>query len=1053
MGYENRKTGKKMSRITELISKMYAFLDSADQSNTPEMRELSCRFAALCREVNEDLEKADAFLEKGLTIDALKFDKEHHPSLLSRAETLNIKRFDEWAMVCGLYENWESPQPVNQEIVRRMHEAYRSTGVLAPLLEKWRAIMRDGSTEEKLEILRSIKKLDPANKAWAANLAKLEQVRLEELYEEAKQAIISKDYVGLEKLFLELSSPELKATPDAKVMEKTASVLQEYQKSQLAARAKRLLGEIAEAYSEQDYDSLQELFRHWAELESDPDFEPPPDAALQLEDTRRWMRQIQEERERREEFDLTLSTLIDRLDSEGPIHEIESLYGNLLRLDLPLPDFIMERVRTARENADLKSARIHRRRLVLGVLAILAVIGITAYLIFSIQEEKEYEDVCRQMETALKSRQYKTVLDQYEHLSKSRPKLAQRPAILKFRDDAKEAGAMLTRLASDYNMALKAAAVFLTPEGVEDRRLAEHIQTAENLKSRIPVTAEQSAALENLKLRREELLQKRTREREARFRNAMENLDARLGTFQKKLRLDADLPKLSGELAEYRREFEKIASPEFTRGIDPQYRELFRKRVDFSLNTLAGTLKNLQAEKEYRHRLEAPSSFLDYMNALENLETRYPSLFPQYAEAAAMSISWRRFSDGIFSERDLNTPAALKAIYGNVAAEKGIDPNYSDLSRFVPPEIGEASEQNPCPALTAAIDNINSTLLSKEYDLYEIILEDSNGKRYHFFCDRLPEFESPRKNSKYPRSMTLTVSTRPGSSSPLKLEISGMFGKIFFRPTGKLKDVLLPDSFVKLVDSDLSSRIFSKTRHFSFLKKACYAIRNAPTPARAEQEILSALKELRGIKTMNAYMRMISAKRLLFMLKLTSGMNNAVVDAVLADLDAADAPEWSWMNPREEVDRSTEADAMRKAVDQLNLEQLEGTIRFTRAFYETALSRVLHPAAIVSTTGGERIVPFRNAAVSGELWSLVRLPGGEFSIRIFAKMDRRTGSFQKMKSAEKTFHGMVLFTPDDREDTALLLEKLNSTFSVREGRKSLPVAYPVRWPVNIMEKE
>ena len=129
----------------------------------------------------------------------------------------------------------------------------------------------------------------------------------------------------------------------------------------------------------------------------------------------------------------------------------------------------------------------------LGVLAILAVIGITAYLIFSIQEEKEYEDVCRQMETALKSRQYKTVLDQYEHLSKSRPKLAQRPAILKFRDDAKEAGAMLTRLASDYNMALKAAAVFLTPEGVEDRRLAEHIQTAENLKSRIPVTAEQSA--------------------------------------------------------------------------------------------------------------------------------------------------------------------------------------------------------------------------------------------------------------------------------------------------------------------------------------------------------------------------------------------------------------------------------------------------------------------------------------------------------------------------------------------------------------------------------
>lgn len=68
-----------MSRITELISKMYAFLDSADQSSTPEMRELSCRFASLCREVNADLEQADALLKKGLVIDALKFDKDRHP--------------------------------------------------------------------------------------------------------------------------------------------------------------------------------------------------------------------------------------------------------------------------------------------------------------------------------------------------------------------------------------------------------------------------------------------------------------------------------------------------------------------------------------------------------------------------------------------------------------------------------------------------------------------------------------------------------------------------------------------------------------------------------------------------------------------------------------------------------------------------------------------------------------------------------------------------------------------------------------------------------------
>ena len=132
-----------------------------------------------------------------------------------------------------------------------------------------------------------------------------------------------------------------------------------------------------------------------------------------------------------------------------------------------------------------------------------------------------------------------------------------------------------------------------------------------------------------------------------------------------------------------------------------------------------------------------------------------------------------------------------------------------------------------------------------------------------------------------------------------------------FRRAGELKEILLPDSFVRLVNGKLLSRTIPKAHHFTFLKNACHSIRNAPSPAQAELAILTALKELRNRKNMNAYMRMNSAKRLLGMLKLTSGLNNATVDALLAKLNAADAPEWSWMTPREEVDRSAEAAAMR----------------------------------------------------------------------------------------------------------------------------------------------
>lgn len=1040
-----------MSKITELISKMYAFLDSADQSNTLEMREVSCSFAALCREVNEDLEQADSLLKKGLTIDALKFDKERHPSLLSRAATLNIKRFDEWSQVCRLYENWETPLAINMEIVRRMRDAYRSTGMLAPLLEKWRAIMRDGSTAEKLDILRDIHKLDSSNKAWSANLGKLEQVRFEELYEEAKQAILDKDYVGLEKIFLELSSPELKAVPDTRVMEKVTSVLHEYQRTQLAAQARRQLAEIADAYSEQNYEKLQELFKRWEVLESDPEFEPDPVAVTQLEDTRRWMKQVQEERERQAEFDMTLAALIGNLDAESPVHEIDNLYGNLQRLDLPIPDFIADRVRDAREKADLRSARIHRRRLVLGVLTIAAVIGVTVFIINYIQEEKAYRDVSRQMEAAFAAAHYKAVLDQYEHLYASGSKLAKRPAVLKLRDDAKSRLSMLARLTTDFDMTLKAAAVFLTPDGVEDRRLSDHIQNAEQLKKQISVTAKQTAALDDLKIRRETLLQQLKRDRENRFRKAMEALDGQLVSFRKKLVLAADLPKLTGELAEYQQKYDLIVNSESAGRIDRQYRELFCKRVDFSLKSLAASLKTLQAEKQYRRRLESPATFLDYMDALENLESRLPAVLPQYADAVAMTFPWRRFYNGVFSRKDLNNSASLKAIYSRVSAEKGLDPNYRDLSQFVPPEISGATVQNPCPALTAVIDTINSTILGRDYDFYEIILEDSNGKQYHFFCDRLPEFENPRKNSKYPRSMTLAVSVQPGNASPLKLDISGMNGRVFFKRDGELKGVLLPDTFVKLIDGDISSRIFLKARHFSFLKKVCHAIRNASSPAQAEKVILKSLRELQGVSSMNVYMRLNSAKRLLGMLKLTSSLNNSAADAYLEVLNSADVPDWSWLNPREEIDKPAEAAAMRDAVGKLDLDELERSVNFNRAFYEEALSRLLLPAAVVSVSGGRmQIIPLQDSTIFKELWSLTRLPGGEFSVQLFAELDRETGKFNLLKSGVKPFNGMVLFTPGDQDSTRSRLEKLVDSFSGPD-KKYRAADYPVRWPANIMD--
>lgn len=1040
-----------MSKLTELLSEINKFIDSTDQSNTVVMKNAAEAYCSLCNEVNAELMKVAERLNKGLTFEALNIDKSFQPTLMKRGELLSIKNISDWETLCTIY-GWPSPPKIDLETISRLKKAYADSSILNPLIERWRGIIRTGSPAEKLDVLRAIIKHDKSNDKWILQLTEIEKQRLMELYEDAKNAIVSNDYVGLEAIYSELNSPELHAVPDEKVIKKIASVLSEYQKKQQKAHMNRVLLDIAEAYSTQNHIELRGLSDKWAAIASDPDLELSENEKIQTKEAFEWLSLKEEQIAREARFQYLQNALTSALDSEeSSISEVERLYSELLQIDdIPVPDHISERVEAAQEKDALEKARKHKIRSVTAVLGIISVTGLAVALMVYFQANREYNDIYEQMKTALSKKQYDVVLNQCTVLASKKSPYLKKPKIMSMKSEALKMEKLFLAKKAEYDAKLSAAEKLLNEESVERDELGNYIAEAQNIVKEYGVLPEDIKRLENIREQQSEFLEILKNKRNNAFMQKLKEFEKNISSILACNDMDTSSmgnkkDKLASDFAAFQNdEVVKLAS------LDSK-KELLRN-VAHLLDNLAKKVEKQKICDEFTERINNPKTYFSYINALEeanDIDDIKTGLLKDYKQAISMITAWNGICTFTTTSGDLKNISKIKTRLDELGSKTPPNnPFYLDLIAYAPPGIVKSSTKNPNSVMREMLDSLESDYINKDFEHYELILEDSRGNPYHFYSPEPPVIAKKIKNaegSMLNYELKMSIYIKQGIKEDISFDVNARLRSLI--PT-TLRNLSLPPNFK--ANEDIESLKQVKAAHYRALLSLIEKLKTMNTPQEAEDIIKSHLSMVMEDKRMEPFMRLVVAKKCLELLKTVSSNCSDEVDSAIKKLETAKAAKWEWINPRQSADYPKEAKTMLDAVSSINKDLIFNHRAFAAQLFYTCLSRQLYPAAVYGSTGSKKpkLVFFQNNGEVNELWGFFKQPDNVIVTKIVAKRNKNDGLYVFCDIGNDSLYGgMVLFSPSDIDYTKDRISNLKDKYKIKNSFdwQLWPKSLPVNW--------
>ena len=254
---------------------------------------------------------------------------------------------------------------------------------LQPLVEKYRRIARSDKTPEKLAIIRQILLLPsdevPQEKRqqWEQTLVKLEGDWRKQLWERAEQDIRNGDLQDLRTVQATMLGEPWRTPFAENVLQKIKDVLDEDRRRRDQQLCGRLINDAYEMM--ESGGKLNEitaiLGRIHDVMSADEALEIAPELLERLSQVEeRW-----EKAKKQEEEDILFNELFNELEqkmsSDAPLEEVETIYYGMQRLRREIPEITMRKVETYRVN---KLAAARRKKLVINICIMVALILLAA---------------------------------------------------------------------------------------------------------------------------------------------------------------------------------------------------------------------------------------------------------------------------------------------------------------------------------------------------------------------------------------------------------------------------------------------------------------------------------------------------------------------------------------------------------------------------------------------------------------------------------------------------------------------------------------------------
>ena len=372
---------------------------------------LAAEYARLAREAATRLDSCAAMIEKGGEYQALQL-AEAEPVLLDLLAVLSFPEAREWAAFCAA-QRLPVASRFDARSVQALDALY-AKGIRTdhPLYRDYRAAVSSRDDGRAIQIVRSIVRLNPQDANAKAELARLEnklfQLRLQRL----RAALASRDESSI---LAELAELERLATPSK--LAECAEFLQAAEVRRIAERAEamslaeRLAASLAGEREAGAWWMVCELLARVEALQKEHGFSLAPESAALVDGMRPHLeteRAAATETARFQDAMNTVSAQARRI--EARLHTPASLTlaeADRLRLDFDrhwrevgeferaVPEELQERVRVASSALSAETGRLeHRRkvRLVLGVAASVAAVGVAAWLAMRAFQVRDYAD-------------------------------------------------------------------------------------------------------------------------------------------------------------------------------------------------------------------------------------------------------------------------------------------------------------------------------------------------------------------------------------------------------------------------------------------------------------------------------------------------------------------------------------------------------------------------------------------------------------------------------------------------------------------------------------
>ena len=195
-----------MNDIRSIVDDIQSVIYSLAAPDEAVVRHLAAAYDTLCRAANERLRRCEQMLEAGLRNEAIQLC-EMSPNLLDMVGGLDFPEGPQWREMLGSL-GIPGPPLLMTNVAADVNEAYAIDRPLSSLSRMHRlfAVAR-GPLEARIEVLRKIAEMDGNNEVWENDLREYEQVRLEQMGSETRQARKNGDLDALTLLAQETKAP------------------------------------------------------------------------------------------------------------------------------------------------------------------------------------------------------------------------------------------------------------------------------------------------------------------------------------------------------------------------------------------------------------------------------------------------------------------------------------------------------------------------------------------------------------------------------------------------------------------------------------------------------------------------------------------------------------------------------------------------------------------------------------------------------------------------------------------------------------------------------